>query len=121
MIYIISFRVRRHIEVQVVDGNDVTSCQRQFRQVAILIQMHLGSYLLTRKHGIYIGGIDVYVKELFFMSCIMRKPDFSYAKTKANISCAVIAQLISAFVFVTRIVRSLFLFNPKFQSSSHLL
>ena len=51
------------IEVQVVDGNDVTSCQRQFRQVAILIhvRMHFGSYLLIRMHGIYIGGIDVYV------------------------------------------------------------
>ena len=31
------------------------------------------------------------------------------------------AQLISAFVFATRIVQSLFFLNPKFQASSHLL
>ena len=30
---------------------------------------------------------------------IMRKPDFAYAKTKAQISCAVTAQLISDFAF----------------------
>ena len=35
----------------------------------------------------------------------MRKPDFVNAKTKAQISCAVTAQLISAFVFATRIVQ----------------
>ena len=36
------------------------------------------------------------------MSRIMRKPDFCiYVKTKAQISCAVTAQLISAFVFAT--------------------
>ena len=51
----------------------------------------------------------------------MRKPDFTYAKTKAQISCAVTAQLISAFVFATRIVQSLYLLNPKFQASSNLL
>ena len=31
------------------------------------------------------------------------------------------AKLISAFVFATRIVQSLYLLNPKFQASSHLL
>ena len=35
----------------------------------------------------------------------MRKPDFAYAKTKAQISCAVTAQLISAFVFAIWIVQ----------------
>ena len=34
---------------------------------------------------------------------------------------SVTAKLISAFVFATRIVRSLFYLNPKFQASSHLL
>ena len=47
----------------------------------------------------------------------MRKPDFANAKTKAQISCAVTVQLISTFVFATRIVQSLFCLNPKFQSS----
>ena len=52
----------------------------------------------------------------------MRKPIFfAYAKTKTQISFAVTAKLISAFVFATRIVRSLYYINPKFQASSHLL
>ena len=51
----------------------------------------------------------------------MRKPAFCiYAKTKTQISCAVTAQLISAFVFATRIVQSLYFLNPKFQAPSHL-
>ena len=45
----------------------------------------------------------------------------SYAKTKTQISCAVTAQLISAFVFAMQIVQYLFFLNPKFQASSHLL
>ena len=48
----------------------------------------------------------------------MRKPDFAYTKTKPQISCAVTAQLISAFVFATRTSTILY---PKFQASSHLL
>ena len=46
---------------------------------------------------------------------------FAYAKTKPQISCAVTAQLISAFVFATWIVQSLYFLNPKFRASSHLL
>ena len=37
-----------------------------------------------------------------------------YAKTKAQISCAVTAQLISSLVFATRIVQSFFFLNPTF-------
>ena len=49
----------------------------------------------------------------------MRKPDFAYAKTKAQISFAVIAKLISAIiVFATRIVQFLFYIKPKFHDSS---
>ena len=51
----------------------------------------------------------------------MRKPTFAYAKTKTQISCAVTAQLISAFVFAIQIVQSLYYLNLKFQASSHLL
>ena len=41
---------------------------------------------------------------------------FAYAKTKAQISCAVIAQLISAFVFATQICTIiLFFLNPNFK------
>ena len=59
--------------------------------------------------------------QLHHLSLGMRKPAFAYAKTKMQISFAVAAKLISAFVFATRIVRSLFYLNPKFQASSHLL
>ena len=56
------------------------------------------------------------------MSLVMRKLDLCiYAKTKAQISCAVTAQLISAFVFATQILQSLYFLNPKFQASSHLV
>ena len=41
-------------------------------------------------------------------------------KQRPQISFAVTAKLISAFVFATQIVQSFFL-NPKFQASSHLL
>ena len=54
------------------------------------------------------------------MSRVVRKPAFAYAKTKTQISFAVTAKLISAFVFATRIVQSLFYLNPKFQASSHI-
>ena len=43
---------------------------------------------------------------------------FVYVKTKAQISCAVTAQLISAFVFATWIVQFLRYLDPKFQDSS---
>ena len=51
----------------------------------------------------------------------MRKPFFAYAKTKTQINFAVTAILISAFVFATQIVESLFFLYPKLQASSHLL
>ena len=46
---------------------------------------------------------------------------FAYAETKAQISCAVTAQLISAFIFTSWIVQFLFLLHPKFQASSPLV
>ena len=59
---------------------------------------------------------------MFEMSSVMRKPFFfAYVKTKMQISFAVTAKLISAFVFATRIVQSLHFLNPKFQASSRLL
>ena len=44
-----------------------------------------------------------------------------YAKTKAQISFAVTAKLISVFVVATGIVDILFFLNPNFPASSHLL
>ena len=46
---------------------------------------------------------------------------FAYAKTKTQISFAVTAKLISAIVFATRIVQSLYLLHSKFQASSSIL
>ena len=46
---------------------------------------------------------------------------FAYGKTKTQISFAVTAKLISAFVFAILIVQSLYFLNPKFQASSHLV
>ena len=48
------------------------------------------------------------------LSSTMRKPDFCLC----DISCVITAHLISAFVFATRIVQSLFDLNPNFQASS---
>ena len=52
-----------------------------------------------------------------FLSRIVKKPDLRYAKTKEQVT----AKLISAFVFATWIVQSLYLLNPKFQASRYLL
>ena len=49
------------------------------------------------------------------------KTGFTYAKTKTQISFAVTAKLINAFVSATRIVQSFFYLNPKFQASNHPL
>ena len=62
-----------------------------------------------------------------YMSHVMGKPDFSLCEKGADQLCSnctadqVTAQLISAFVFATRIVPFLFFLNPKFQASSHHL
>ena len=46
---------------------------------------------------------------------------FEKLKKGTLVKKSVTAKLISAFVFATRIVQSLFFLNPKFQASSHLL
>ena len=59
---------------------------------------------------------------IYVMSLVMRKLAFRiYAKTKMQISFALTAKLISAFLFTTRIVQSLYFLNPKFQASSNLV
>ena len=52
---------------------------------------------------------------------VMRKPDFVYAKSKTQISCAVTARLISAFAFAPQIVQFLFYLYQTFQDSNFLL
>ena len=50
------------------------------------------------------------------MSLVVRKPFFfvAYAKTKTQISFAVTAKLISAFVFAIRIEQSVYFLSTKF-------
>ena len=66
-----------------------------------------------------------YLSHAMFIFVLEFKPRhdqiFAYEKTKAQISCSVTAQLISALVFATQIVKSLFFLNPKFQASSFSL
>ena len=63
-----------------------------------------------------------WVTQIHVVSLVMRKPAFCiYAKRKTQISCAVTAQLISAFVFTTWMVQSVFYLDSKFQASSHFL
>ena len=58
------------------------------------------------------------------MSLVVRKPAFCICENKdadqLRSNCLT-AQLISAFVFATRIVQSHYFLNPKFQGSSYLL
>ena len=51
----------------------------------------------------------------------MRKPVICICENKDADQLCRTAQLISAFVFTTQIVQSLYLLNPKFQASSYLL
>ena len=60
--------------------------------------------------------------KILYLSQVMRKPFFfAYAKTKTQISFAMTAKLISAFVFATWIIQSLYFLNLKFQASNHIL
>ena len=61
-------------------------------------------------------GLDCY------MSLVVRKLAFCICENKdADQLRGYSAKLISAFVFATRIVQSLYFLNPKFQASSRLL
>ena len=61
-----------------------------------------------------------HLKGLNHLSPGVRKPMICICKTKTQISFAVTAKLISAFVFATWIVQCLFFLNTKFQATSHL-
>ena len=64
----------------------------------------------------------IFALDLFHISCVMRNLLFSICKIKgADHSCVVNAQLISAFVFATKIVQPIYFLNLKFLATSHLL
>ena len=92
-----------------------------------LLQSRSASVFAYAKSGFLLTLLSCEVesktKILEQMSLCLRKPTKcldAWAKTKAQISFAVTAKLISAIVFATWIVQSFF-FNPKFQASSLLL
>ena len=49
------------------------------------------------------------------INTVVREPVFSYAKIKAQISCTVNMQLISAFAFLSKIVESLYFLSRDFK------
>ena len=63
----------------------------------------------------YISGLLYYYLVCYKWAATWENRIFAYAKTKPQISCAVTAQLISAFVFATWIVQSLYFLNPNFK------
>ena len=67
------------------------------------------------KHELNIVGKKFYIS-LTKYEPRYEKTAFLHMKTKMQITCAVTAQLISAFVFAIRIVPSLYYLNPKFQA-----
>ena len=67
-------------------------------------------------HGVYCSAYD----EKTYLSPGVRKPTFCICENKDAISFAVIPKLISAFVFVTWTVKSLYFLNLKFPAISHL-
>ena len=74
--------------------------------------------LVTRNHVFVVSD---QVRLNIACSASVNMKSSACAKTKTQISCAVTAQLISAFVFASQIVQSLFCLNPKIQASSHFL
>ena len=55
-----------------------------------------------------------YIVSIIILAAPWENQHSAYAKTRAQISFAVTAKLISSFVFATRIVKFLFFLNPKF-------
>ena len=70
---------------------------------------------------INIASVRHFLWVLIIWASLWENRLFAYAKTKTQISFTVTAKLISAFVFATQILQSLYFLNPKFQASSHLL
>ena len=82
------------------------------------------SWLHTKVIPLVLSCIPIMLHQMFIaasMSHVMRKPDFCICEKKAQISFMVTVKLISAFVFATWIVQSLYFVNQKFLASSHLL
>ena len=90
------------------------------RSVFFGIQLHVLEAFLYSEANFRVITAILWVSEnlgLLHLSLVMRKPFFYICKNRD----ADTAQLISAFVFATQIVQSLYFLNPKLQAPSHLL
>ena len=85
----------------------------------VLVPGHCLWFIFRRFHTILCPTFNTI--STLYLSRLMGKPTICICETKAQISFAVTAKLISAFVFATRIVQFLYFLNPKFPVSSHLL
>ena len=71
---------------------------------------------------IYLTWFQImHIVKLIIFEPRREKIGFLHMRKQNEISFAVTAKLISAFVFAIRIVQSLFYLNLKFQASSHLV
>ena len=77
-------------------------------------------HFVSRPDAQYLQDLNFCVT-FYFVATSWENQQSAYAKTKTQISFAVTAKLISAFVFATQTVQFLFFLNPKFQASSLLL
>ena len=92
-------------------------CKNIFRIKEGLMQLNM---LINVELQSFVGILTIMSR--IYLSRVVRKPFFfAYATTKMQISFAITAKLISAFVFATWIVQSLFYLNPKFKASRHLV
>ena len=87
-----------------------------------------GQYVLSASRPVLLLSLMHFAFSFHFpvsvinkMGLVMRKPVFCICENKTQISFAVTAKLISAFVFTIRIEHSLYHLNSKFQASSHFL
>ena len=88
-----------------------------YQLLLLQIKQTIGSFRSSENmlKSNYESVIVFIINALYYMSLVMRKPDFCLCENKD------VDQLISAFVFATRLIQFLFFLNPKFQACSHLL
>ena len=92
--------------------NHATSCQWPSRQRMSSSVKCSFRYSIVLVQSCSCLGSSLKYTHIKHMRHVIRKSNFCLCEKKAQISCAVTAQLISAFVSATRIVHSLLLLNP---------
>ena len=111
------------IELRIItktNAKDLIMLRSQIENVATVVDVR-GSLKATRQYNVNSKTILIIAARCRNRQASWENKQSAYAKTKTQISSAVTAKLISAFVFATRIVHFLYFLNPKFQASSLLL